>query len=572
MENKHTSSETSGKKYQELLEVGNAVIFQLNAEGAFTSLNSEWMNITNYTPSESLGTSFFSMVSADDQSVLQEQFESLRKRHKDGIHHEIKLMKKQGGEQEAHLFLRADVDRGQNIISFSGTLTDLSSRKEGIDAYKKNESNYRLISEHMTDMVAVLAADGLVLYASPSHAAVLGKNLDEYIGSYPMKSIHPDDWERVFHFFHKMVSNWTTLDIEYRCMHDNGTFLDLEMKGTPIKSPDGEIQVITVSRDITLRKRAEEELRQTTMKLKTLVSSLPYGVMVEDEKGHMVLHNDAYLNIFHNHYKAGTPAEKAYLPLGNEMEHVIKNSPAYQQQKKQIVRSRQSRQSEEIRLTDGRIVERDAIPMLEEGHFDGYLWIFRDVTEKKAAERKLQEANQILQKLSMVDELTGISNRRCFNEALEKEWNKVNGSTDPFSLLLLDIDFFKTFNDLYGHQAGDACLQQVGGILENISWDSQDLAARYGGEEFVVLLPGRTAEQAIETAHVIQKAIEQAHIPHHGSSIGECLTLSIGISTIMAASIKQPANLIAEADKALYEAKRNGRNQISVYNQGQLTS
>ena len=568
MENKHTSSETSDKKYQELLEVENAVIFQLSAEGEFTSLNSEWTNMTNYTPSESLGTSFFNMVSADGQSVLQEQFHSLREGHKDGIHHEIKLVTKQGREEEVHLFLRADVDSGQNIVSFSGTLTDLSSRKEGIDAYKKNESNYRLISEHMTDMVAVLAADGLVLYASPSHAAVLGRNLDEYIGSYPIKSIHPDDWERVFHFFHKMVSNWTTLDIEYRCMHDNGTFLDLEMKGTPIKSPDGEIQVITVSRDITLRKRAEEELRQTTMKLKTLVSSLPYGVMVEDEEGRMVLHNDAYSNIFHYHPKASMPSEKDQPLLANEMECVIKDFPAYQRKKGQIVQSRQSRQSEEIRLTDGQIVECDAIPMLEEGHFDGYLWIFRDVTEKKVAERKLQEANQILQKLSMIDGLTGIANRRCFNEALEKKWNKVNGSTQPISLLLLDIDFFKAFNDLYGHQAGDACLQQVGSILESISWGSQDLAARYGGEEFVVLLPGKTAEQAIETASAIQKAIEQAHIPHHGSSIGEYLTLSIGISTIMAAGMGQPAHLIAEADKALYEAKRNGRNQIRVYNQG----
>lgn len=115
----------------------NAVIFQLNAEGEFTSLNSEWTNITNYTPSESLGTSFFNMVSAGDQSVLQEQFDSLRKRHKDAIHQEIKMMKKQGEEQEVHLFLRADLDSGQNIVSFSGTLTDLSSRKEGIDAYKK---------------------------------------------------------------------------------------------------------------------------------------------------------------------------------------------------------------------------------------------------------------------------------------------------------------------------------------------------------------------------------------------------------------------------------------------------
>ncbi|WP_052712275.1 GGDEF domain-containing protein [Domibacillus indicus] len=556
MKNKQ-SSENYTKKYQEFLDVNNAVIFQLDLEREFISLNSEWTKLTGYTVTESLGKSFFDIVSADDRAAVQQQFAILISGQKDGIHKEIKVAAKQKKIEEAHLFLRADRDSEQKIVSFSGTITHLSPRKPGIDAYKKNERNYRLISEHMTDMVAVLAEDGLVLYASPSHAAVLGRNLDEYIGSYPIKHIHPEDWERVFHFFHEMVSNWSPAEIEYRCMHDNGEWIYLEMKCTPIKGPDEEVQIISVSRDITLRKRMEEELRQTTMKLKTLISSLPYGVMVEDEEGKRTLYNEAYENIFHGY----SIEEKAGGPLKGESQNIMEYFPFYSCQNCSSI----PRQSGELFLKDGRIVESDAVPLLEGGKFDGYLWIFRDVTEKKAAEKKLQEANQILKRLSMIDGLTKIANRRSFDEALEKEWNQSKNLQEPISLLMIDIDFFKAFNDLYGHQAGDACLQKVGEILKNISGGPQELAARYGGEEFAVLLPGRKKEKAIETAYLIQEAIQKARIRHRGSPIKEYLTLSIGVATVTAAPADQSEGLLSKADKALYEAKRKGRNQIEVY-------
>jgi diguanylate cyclase (GGDEF)-like protein/PAS domain S-box-containing protein len=557
--------EFNNQKYQEIIDVQNAVIFQLDLEGNYTSLNFEWVSLTDYLVEDTLGTHFLNYVNTKDQIVISNHFKILIEGQKDGIFQEIELVSKQGNIEDVHLFLRADKDQSQNIISFSGTLTCLSSRRPNVVAYKENESNYRLISENMTDMVAVLAEDGLVLYASPSHTTILGRDLDEYIGSYPITHIHPEDWERIFHFFHEMISNWRPAEIDYRCMHNNGDWLYLEMKCTPIKGPDGKIQVISVSRDITLRKKAEEELRQASNKFKTLISSLPYGVLVEDEKGNPTLYNEAYLNIFNFSAQPNQLEAERKQQLFSEANHIIKNFNTYIWQKKQISKSLRSRRAEEIHLNDGRTVERDAIPLLEDGKFDGYLWIFRDVTEEKVAELKLQEANLLLQKLSMADGLTGIANRRCFDEALIKAWDSLTSHSGSISLLLFDLDFFKAFNDLYGHQAGDDCLQQIGRILKGLSWGKDDLPARYGGEEFVVLLPGKSVEQAIEIANKIQEAVESSHIHHKGSLISEFLTLSIGISSTNRTVKDQPSDLIKEADIALYEAKKSGRNQIKVY-------
>lgn len=562
--------EYNSQKYQELIDVQNAVIFQLDLEGNYVSLNDEWVNLTDYGIEDTIGTHFLNYVVEKDKSIVDQQFKILTEGHKDGVFLEIGLVSKNGHIVDVHLFLRTDLGKNHQLESFSGTLTCLSSRRPNVVAFKENESNYRLISENMTDMVTVLAEDGLVLYASPSHTAVLGRELSDYVGSYPIANIHPEEWEKIFHFFHDMISNWRASEIEYRCLHSNGNWLHLEMKCTPIKGPDGKIQVISVSRDITARKKAEEELRQASVKLKTLISSLPYGVLVEDEKGNPTLYNEAFLNIFHIKDPLQRSEVEGKKRLLDKSDPVIEYLNSYEWKKRQIVKSRKSRQSEEIHLTDGRTIERDAVPMVEDGKFDGYLWIFRDVTAQRVAEQKLREANQLLQKLSMADGLTGIANRRCFDEALHKSWTRATGTDEPISLLLLDIDCFKAFNDLYGHQAGDSCLKKIAGILSNIPWTPDDMPARYGGEEFVVLLPEKGVEQAVELASLIQESVKSASIEHKGSSIGEYLTISIGIACTRATNQLQPSVLIKEADIALYEAKKNGRNQIRIYSNNTL--
>ena len=560
MENDKSTFENDNHKYQELIEIPNAVLFQLDLDWNYSSLNDEWTTITGYTIDETIETPFLSYVVEEEQEMLKEKFDSLTDGNKDSILSELKLVSKLGEINEFHLFLRADNNKKENITSFTGTLTCLSTRKDTIVDFYRNARNFQLMYENMTDMVAVLAEDGLVLYASPSHTTILGYKLDDYIGSYPLKHLHPDDWERMFHFFHQMVDSWSSLEIEYRSLHENGEWLHLEMKCTPLKGPSGETQVLCVTRDITARKKADEELRLATNKFKTLIASLPYGIKVEDPEGNVTLYNEAYKKTFSVDHQQTEESS-----LINEANYIKSDSEIYHRKKREIINNQQTRRSEEFHLVNNLIIERDAIPLIGDGNFDGYLWIFRDVTQEKLAERELQKANKLLKELSMQDGLTGIANRRCFDSRLEQEWFKNASRSDSISLLLLDIDFFKAFNDLYGHQAGDNCLIRVGNLLNQVVNNSHDLAARYGGEEFTVLLPGSNSREATIIAENIQQALSDAKITHKGSLIKDIVTLSIGISTKIANGLIEPQILIAEADKALYKAKQSGRNQIKVY-------
>ncbi|UJF35494.1 diguanylate cyclase domain-containing protein [Paenibacillus hexagrammi] len=179
--------------------------------------------------------------------------------------------------------------------------------------------------------------------------------------------------------------------------------------------------------------------------------------------------------------------------------------------------------------------------------------------------RNLMNSNQTLQQLSMRDGLTGIANRRSYDEALEREWSRLTLTDKPLSLILMDIDYFKKYNDLYGHQTGDKCLIQVAAVLSKQVMGPYEVVARYGGEEFAVILPEQTEEQAVQVAKRIQQALMDTRIPHKNSEISEFVTLSIGISTMKPAPQILPATLLAQADKALYQAKETGRNQYYLY-------
>jgi len=175
---------------------------------------------------------------------------------------------------------------------------------------------------------------------------------------------------------------------------------------------------------------------------------------------------------------------------------------------------------------------------------------------------QLKAANQELQRLATSDGLTQVANRRCFDEVLEQEWRRLAREQAALSLILCDIDFFKLYNDTYGHQAGDFCLQQVAKVLDLSVKRPADLVARYGGEEFVAILPNTDAMGAIQVAQTMQLRVKALQISHHKSPISDCITLSIGVSSITPRSDISPANLIAAADKALYRAKEQGRDRL----------
>ncbi len=192
---------------------------------------------------------------------------------------------------------------------------------------------------------------------------------------------------------------------------------------------------------------------------------------------------------------------------------------------------------------------------------------WRDITERKRAEQALVESNRRLEAMANTDALTGLANRRRFDEALAREWRLAERHGTELSLILLDIDCFKAFNDLYGHQAGDDCLREVANAVASISRRSGDLAARHGGEEMTVLLPATGTAAAAAAAEQIRFIIEALGAPHAGNAErGGVVTASFGVAT--ASPGKGPMAdrhaLFVEADSMMYEAKRTGRNRVVV--------
>lgn len=197
----------------------------------------------------------------------------------------------------------------------------------------------------------------------------------------------------------------------------------------------------------------------------------------------------------------------------------------------------------------------------ETGQPSGILNVVRDVSERKQAEKKLQEAYNAVEALAITDALTGLANRRRFDQYLTTEWRRSQRDRQPLSLVMIDADKFKSYNDTYGHQRGDNCLKQIAEACMDVVSRPGDLIARFGGEEFVVVLPNTESEGALHIANEICDALRSRRLPHSGNAPG-IVTISAGCATIIPRFGKHMPDLIELADKALYKAKFNGRNQV----------
>ncbi len=189
---------------------------------------------------------------------------------------------------------------------------------------------------------------------------------------------------------------------------------------------------------------------------------------------------------------------------------------------------------------------------------------FKDISERKAYEKALEKTNKELEGLARIDGLTQIANRRIFDESLQKEWQRMQRSHLPIALLMIDIDFFKLFNDNYGHAQGDECLKLVANAISSCVNRSHDLAARYGGEEFGCILPETDLKGAAIVADSVLNAIRNCKIPHGYSTVANIVTVSIGCFCMIPTSKDKYSELIIKADQLLYKSKKSGRNRVTT--------
>ena len=198
----------------------------------------------------------------------------------------------------------------------------------------------------------------------------------------------------------------------------------------------------------------------------------------------------------------------------------------------------------------------------EAGEVEALIGFMFDISERKKTEEQLLKMQKELEELSFKDGLTGVANRRMFDSIMEIEWANARRNGQPLSLVIFDIDFFKQYNDHYGHIQGDECLKRVATVLASSAARARDFFARLGGEEFVLVLPETDAQSAQVVANRCRNLIFKEQIPHAQSSLGEYLTVSMGVGTIIPSLQDQPLAFVEQVDKRLYLAKQRGRNAI----------
>lgn len=186
----------------------------------------------------------------------------------------------------------------------------------------------------------------------------------------------------------------------------------------------------------------------------------------------------------------------------------------------------------------------------------------QEISHRIAIEAALQAANQELERLAHLDGLTQVANRRGFDNCLVQEWRRLAREQSPLTLILCDVDFFKRYNDTYGHQAGDDCLRSIASAISTVLKRPGDLVARYGGEEFAIILPNTPETGAMHVAAEIRAIVEAMEIVHVASPIGDYVTLSLGIATVIPQAEFEAMFLLSAADRALYKAKLSGRNCV----------
>ena len=306
---------------------------------------------------------------------------------------------------------------------------------------------------------------------------------------------------------------------------------------------------------------ARDETREVSFLYETIFHNSSDGIFILDRNRKIISVNEAFLRLL---------LFKKEDVIEHMLTEFIYDEDTYKldfQEEQQLPNSRQV----ELRLTTKTqeyvyvLMREDRI--ISKGKTKGYQGIITDITERKKIEIELKTANERLNKIAAVDPLTQIANRRSFDHFYKNCWQKAIEQKTNITLILCDIDFFKLYNDHYGHQQGDICLKEVANALVKATRKESDLVARYGGEEFILLLPGLKEETGNKMAERIVDSVLQQKIPHGFSVVNKYVTISAGVYTFRPLEGMKMDEMIEKTDQALYKAKENGKNRVVSANQ-----
>ncbi|MFB9328232.1 diguanylate cyclase [Paenibacillus aurantiacus] len=431
---------------------------------------------------------------------------------------------------------------------FSNVLT---TKKEMASKLAQSEAFNRTVLEHVPAAI-LIHAQGRIVYSNPFAALLMGASSpSQLLGEPILPFIHPEDRPRVQERLRQIMEERKHAEaIEERFVRLDGEIIDVKVTGISIEYNEQSASLVVV-KDITSRKRQERLLAEAHERTSNILESIADAFFSVDRQWRFT-----YVNREAERVLGRSKQELLGHVIWTQFPRVMhtKFHDAYQEAMQHDRPVSVQTYFEPL----GEWFEVRAFPSKE-----GLSVYFHNITDRKMAELELQQLNEELQRYSYLDGLTGLANRRAFDLKLHLEWEKGAEERKPLSLLLMDIDYFKRYNDTYGHEAGDRCLKQVAAKLSELAAAPERLISRYGGEEFAIVLPGLDGEEALRQAETIRTGIESLGIAHGSSSVSEVVTVSIGVSSMLPNLEVEMKELLIEADRALYRSKER-RNAVSV--------
>jgi diguanylate cyclase (GGDEF)-like protein/PAS domain S-box-containing protein len=403
-----------------------------------------------------------------------------------------------------------------------------------------------------------LLRDRKVLRCNRRYEEILGYGPGELVGQ-PVRLLYPSDEAYQRHGIepYEVLARGEVYSTETTYRRRNGETFWARVTGTAVDPADPQRGSIWNLEDITQRKHTEQALERAYGEQKLIFDRSVVGISFIKNRiflrcnrrmeemfgyGPGEMHGQSTRIYF--------ASQEDYEAMGVRVFDVLRRGESF------IVESVYKRKNGELiwcRLNGTAIDASDPLA--------GSIWAFEDITQRKNVEAELQRSREELERLSRQDGLTGLANRRFFDDILRREFLRSARERTPLALVIGDTDCFKNYNDRHGHVQGDECLRRIAAAFAAVCRRPADLAARYGGEEFALVLPDTSLEAAANMAESLRQAVEGLAIPHMASTVGDRVTVSLGVATLVPRPGETPDVLVESADRALYEAKQQGRNR-----------
>ena len=546
----------SEERFRSLFDRSLDCLYIHDFKGQFIDANSTALRLFGYKKEEIPFLNFAELIGDDEISKALDVLAEVKQKGFQKELSEFRVRCKDG----SYVYLEtksAIVYHDGNPSAILGVARDITKRKQMEDDLRISEERYRTIINNIEDGYYEVDTTGNMTFCNPAAAKMLGYRQDELIGLNNQQYMNHENSQKVFSTFNKVFrTGQPTKTFDWELIRRDGGKLIVETSVSLIRdTKEKPVGFRGIFRDITERKQAEEALRESEERYRTLVENASDIVFRLDNTGHITLVNPAALRIMGyeekeiigRHYPTfirSDMQEEAMKFFGRQF---VKEIPNTYSEYPVIVKGGREiwlGQNTQLIFQDGKVVAFQAVA--------------REITERKRIEEALQDSENRYRELSIVDALTQLYNSRHFYFQLKIELDRSNRYELPLTLLLLDLDNFKAFNDAYGHIEGDQVLLRLGQVIKRCLRQT-DSAYRYGGEEFTILLPMTTSTDGAVTAERIRTEFKkETFSPGPGQDIH--VTVSIGLAQYK--TMEEMKTFVHRVDQLMYQGKKNGKDRV----------